>query len=142
MVPLRTTKLHQRPRKDTIMQQVLTMPEVAGCGTGVITRWYKQPGDGVLRGESLVEITFSSVAQPIVRYKETTDQQDWMAHLVDPMITLIPIRTESHANIISTTTVACTIHMVVTAGIVGVLRAITDATGQPIRPGAIIAVIA
>ncbi len=132
------TNLYQRPRKDTTMLVVLTMPGVADCPAGVITRWYKQPGDRVLRGEPLVEITFTSAAHRIARYDEIKDQRG-SAYLADPKIVFRPIRTESWVHIINTTAVARTMQMVVSADIIGILREIVGATGQPIKTGAIIA---
>ena len=120
------------------MLVVLTMPGVADCPAGVITRWYKQPGDRVLRGEPLVEITFTSAAHRIARYDEIKDQRD-SAYLADPKIVFRPIRTESWVNIINATAVARTMQMVVSADIIGILREIVGATGQPIKTGAIIA---
>jgi hypothetical protein len=132
------TNLYQRPRKDTTMLVVLTMPGVADCPAGVITRWYKQPGDQVLCGEPLVEITFTSAAHRIARYDEMKDQRS-SAYLTDPKIVFRPIRTESWVNIINTTAVARTMQMVVSADIIGILREIVGATGQSIKTGAIIA---
>jgi hypothetical protein len=122
------------------MLQVLTMLGVVGCGAGVITRWYKQPGDRVLRDAPLLEISFSSAAQRIARYDQSKDQRG-STYLVDPKISFRPIRTESWVNIINTTAVARTIHMVVTADIVGILREIVGVTGQPIQPDAVIAIL-
>ena len=120
------------------MLVVLTMPGVADCPAGVITRWYKQPGDRVLRGEPLVEITFTSAAHRIARYDEIKDQRG-SAYLADPKIVFRPIRTESWVNIINATAVARTMQMVVSADIIGILREIVGATGQPIKTDAIIA---
>jgi hypothetical protein len=61
------------------------------------------------------------------------------AYLADPKIVFRPIRTESWVNIVNTTAVARTMHMVVSADIVGILREIVGATGRPIKTGAIIA---
>jgi|RhiMetdeSRZDD1v2_1073273.scaffolds.fasta_scaffold267032_4 multidrug efflux pump subunit AcrA (membrane-fusion protein) len=121
------------------MLVVLTMPGVADCPAGVITRWYKQAGDRVLRGEPLVEISFTSAAYRIARYDQITDQQG-SAYLADPKIAFRLIRTESWVNIINATAVARPMQMVVSADIIGVLREIVGTTGQPIQPGAIIAV--
>jgi len=120
------------------MLVVLTMPGLADCPGGVITRWYKRPGDRVLRGEPLVEITCTSAAHRIARYDEIKDQRG-SAYLADPKIVFRPIRTESWVNIINTTAVARTMQMVVSADIIGILREIVGATGQPIKTGAIIA---
>jgi hypothetical protein len=121
------------------MPHVLTMPGVADCEAGVIARWYKQPGDRVLRGEPLVELTFSSAAQTKRHLTPATTTHASIAHLIDPTLTLRPIRTESELTITTTTTVARTIHMVVAADIDGILRSIVGATGQSIQPGRIIA---
>jgi hypothetical protein len=121
------------------MPHVLTMPGVADCEAGVIARWYKQPGDRVLRGEPLVEITFSSAARSKLQLTQATTKHDSIAHLIDPALTLRLIRTESDLNITTTTAVARTIQMVVAADIEGILRSIVGATGQPIQPGSIIA---
>jgi hypothetical protein len=121
------------------MPHVLTMPGVADCEAGMIARWYKQPGDRVLRGEPLVELTFSSAARPKLQLKQATTKHDSIAHLIDPAVTFRLIRTESDLNITTTTAVARTIHMVVAADIDGILRSIVDTTGQPIQPGRIIA---
>ena len=121
------------------MLVVLTMPGLADCPSGMITRWYKHPGDRVLRGEPLLETSFASAAHRIARYHQITDPLG-SAYLADPKIAFKPIRTESRVNIINTTAVARTMHMVVRADIEGVVREIVGATGQPIQPGAIIAV--
>ena len=121
------------------MPHVLTMPGVADCEAGVIARWYKQPGDRVLRGEPLVELTFSSAARPKLQLKQAINSHASIAHLIDPALTFRLIRTESDLNIITTTVVTRTIHMVVAADIDGILRSIVGATGQPIQPGRIIA---
>ena len=121
------------------MPHVLTMPGVADCEAGVIARWYKQPGDRVLRGEPLVELTFSSVARPKLHLKQTINTHNSIAHLIDPALTFRLIRTESELHITTTTAVARTIHMVVAADIEGILRSIVGATGQPIQSGSIIA---
>jgi multidrug efflux pump subunit AcrA (membrane-fusion protein) len=121
------------------MRIVLTMPGLADCEAGVITRWHKQVGDRVVHGEPLLEISFSSAAQQIARYVETKDRQG-SAYLADPKIAFKPIRTQSSVTIINTTAVARTMHMVVSADIIGVLREIVGATGQVKQPGAIIAV--
>jgi hypothetical protein len=65
-----------------------------------------------------------------------------MVRLIDPALTLTPIRTESQLNIETTTAVARTIQMVVAADIVGTLHTIVGASGQPIQPGTIIATFA
>jgi hypothetical protein len=121
------------------MLVMLTMPGLADCPAGVITRWHKQVGDQVLRGEPLVDITFTSAAHRIARYHQIPDRQG-SAYLADPKIAFRPIRTESRVNIINTTAVARTMHMVVSADITGILREIVGVTGQPIQTGAIIAV--
>ncbi len=61
------------------MPHVLTMPGVADCEAGVITRWYKQPGDRVLRGEPLVELIFSSAVRPKRHLKQATTTHDSIA---------------------------------------------------------------
>ena len=72
-----------------MMPPVLTMPGVAECEAGVITRWFKQVGDRVRGGAPLVEITFSSAARPKLHLKETTNQLDSTERLVDPALTLL-----------------------------------------------------